>query len=188
MRLLITPILIGIVCILYAEPAQSAELTILDNTVLVKTDTYEVKFENGVITQLHNKLTSETYTLPLSVDGVPIGIGGRSGLLRRNGGHVWTDEITLTTAQKIAPLKAELVFSHGQNEIRLFITVDESNGDLLIEQDGISDTAGVYGIQWGCGNLDVKNLDLVLPARGGQIIDADSLITSSSRSMLSFRV
>ena len=163
---------------LYAGTSQSAELTIRDNTVLVKTDTYKVEFENGVITQLHNKLTAETYTLPLSVDGVPIGIGGRSGLLTRNDGHVWTDEITLTAARKIAPLKAELVFSHGQNEIRLFITVDESTGDLLIEQDGISDTTGVYGIQWGCGNLDVKNLDLILPAEGGQIIDATSPITS----------
>ncbi len=163
---------------LYAEPAQSAELTILDNTVLVKTDTYEVQFENGVITQLHNKLTAETYTLPLGLDDVPTGIIGRSGLLRRNGGHVWTDEITLTTAQKIAPLKAELVFQQRQNEIRLFITVDESTGDLLIEQEGISDTAGVYGIQWGCGNLDVKNVDLILPAEGGQIIDATSPITS----------
>ena len=163
---------------LYAEPAQPAEITILDNTVLVKTDAYEVQFENGVITQLHNKLTTETYTLPLSVDGVPIGIRGRSGLLKRNSGHIWTDEITLTTAQKIAPLKAELVFQQRQNEIRLFITVDESTGDLLIEQEGISDTAGVYGVQWGCGNLDVKNIDLILPAEGGQIIDATSPITS----------
>ena len=178
MHLFVIVILIGIVCMLYAEPAQPAELTILDNTVLVKTDAYEVQFENGVITQLHNKLTTETYTLPLSVDGVPIGIEGRSGLLRRNGGHIWTDEIMLTAARKIAPLKAELVFSHGQNEIRLFIAVDESTGDLLIQQEGISDTAGVYGVQWGCGNLDVKNVDLILPAEGGQIIDATSPITS----------
>ena len=49
---------------LHAETAHSAELTILDNTVLVKTDTYEVQFENGVITHLHNKRTTETYTVP----------------------------------------------------------------------------------------------------------------------------
>ena len=180
MRLLITTILIGIVCMLYAETVEPTELTIIDNTVLVKTDAYEVEFENGVITQLHNKLTTETYTLPLHVDGAPTGITGRSGLLRRNGGHVWTDEMTITTAQKIAPLKAELVFQQRQNEVRLFITIDERTGDLLIEQEGISDTAGVYGIQWGCGNLDVRNLDLILPAEGGQIIDAISPTTSGS--------
>ena len=69
---------------LYAETAQSAELTILDNTVLAKTDAYEVQFKNGVITQLHNKLTVETYTLSLGAGGVPRGISGLSGLLRRN--------------------------------------------------------------------------------------------------------
>ena len=181
MRLLITAILIGIVCMLCAEPTEPAELTIVDNTVLVKTDTYEVQFENGVITQLHNKLTEEVYTLPLGVDYVPTGTGisGRSGLLKRSGG-IWTDQATLTVAKKIAPLKAELVFQQRQNEIRIFITVDESTGDLLIEQEGISDTAGVYGIQWGCGNLNVRNLDLILPADGGQIINTMSPFTSRS--------
>ena len=178
MRLLGITILSGIFCMFYSQTALPAEINILDNTVFVKTDAYEVQFENGVITQLHNKLTAEIYTLPLGVGDGSAGIRGRSGLLRRNGGHIWTDEITLTAARKVAQLKAELVFRHGQNEIRLFIAVDEDTGDLLIEQEGISDTEGVYGIQWGCGNLDVKNLDLVLPARGGQIIDAESLITS----------
>ena len=28
---------------------------------------------------------------------------------------------------------------------------------LLIEQEGTSDTEGVYGIQWGCGNLGQKS-------------------------------
>ena len=162
---------------LYAETAEPAELTVLDNTVFVKTDAYEVQFENGVITQLHNKLTGETYTLPLSVDGVPIGISGRSGLLRRSSGHVWMDQ---TTARKVAPLKAELVFHQGQNEVRLFIAIDINTGDLLIEQEGTSDTADVSGIQWGCGNLDVRNLDLILPAEGGQIIDTISPTTSRS--------
>ena len=178
MRLLITAILIGIVCILYAEPTESAELTLRDNTLLIKTDAYEIQFENGVITQLHNKRTTETYTLPFNVDGMPTGIRGWSGLLRRNGEHVWTDAITLIAARKIAPLKAELVFQQGQNEIRLFIAVDEDTDDLLIEQTGMSDTAGVYGIQWGCGNLDVKDVDLVLPAKGGQIIDATTPIAA----------
>ena len=156
-----------------SETAQSAELTILDNTVLVKTDTYEVQFENGVITHLYNKLTEETYTLPF-------GIGGHSGLLRRNEGHVWTRDATLIFARKVTPLKAEIVFRQGQSEFRLFIGVDARSGDLLIEQEGTSDTAGIYGIQWGCGNLNVRNLDLILPAEGGQIIDAMSPVTSRS--------
>lgn len=156
-------------------------MKVVDNSVFVETDTYEVQFTDGVITQIHNKLTAETYTLPLGVDYVPTGTGisGRSGLLKRSGG-IWTNQATLTEAKKIAPLRARLIFKHGQNEIRLFIEVDESTGDLLIEQKGFSDTAGVYGIQWGCVNLDVRNLDFILPADGGQIINAMAPFTSRS--------
>ena len=180
MRLLGIVILSSVLCLFYTQMAHSAELTILDNAVFVKTDTYEVQFTEGVITQLSNKLTGETYTLPLRTGDVLRGISGRSGLLRRDSGHVWTDQATLTQAKKVAPLKAELVFGQGVNEIRLFIGVDDRTGDLLIQQEGTSHTAGVYGIQWGCGNLDVKNLDLVLPADGGQIINAMSAFTSRS--------
>ena len=146
-----------------------------------ETDTYEIQFSYGVITQIHNKLTAETYTLPLGVDYVPTGTGiaGRSGLWGRNSG-VGANQATLTKTRKVAPLKAEIVFRQGQNELRLFIGIDTRSGDLLIEQEGTSDTKGVYGIQWGCGNLNVRNLDLILPAEGGQIIDATSPLTSRS--------
>ena len=154
-------------------------MKVVDNSVFVNTDSYEVEFRDGVITHLYNKLTEEIYTLPLGGGGVT-GFRGRSGLLRRNGGAVWTDQATLTEARKVAPLRARLVFEQGQNEIRLFIAVDENTGDLLLEQRGFSDTEGVYGIQWGCRNLDVRNLDLILPADGGQIINAMSPFTSRS--------
>ena len=177
MRFFTVVILSGIFCLCCSQVARSAEVKVVDNSVFVETDTYEVQFVDGVITQLHNKLTGEAYTLPL-VGGVPIGRSGRSGLLRRNDGHVWTDQATLMDARKIAPLQAEIVFRQGQNRIRLLIGVDAISGDLLIEQEGTSGTAGVYGVQWGGRNLNVRNLDLILPARGGQIIDAESLITS----------
>ena len=181
MRLLDTVILSSVLCVFSLQAARAAKITVVDNSIFVKTDAYEVQFTDGVITQLSNKLTEEVYTLPLGTGGMSTGIGGRSGLLRRNGESFWTDQATLTTeVRKIAPLKVEIVYTQGQNEIRLFIAVDEDTGDLLIEQEGISDTTGVYGIQWGCGNLNTRNLDLILPAQGGQIIDAMSPTTSGS--------
>ncbi len=179
MRRLGIAVLSGILCLFCSQVVQSAEIKVVDNNVFVETDTYQVQFMDGVITQLYNKLTEEAYTLP-SVGGVPSGISGRSGLLRRNVGPVWTDQATLTQARKVAPLKAEIVFRQGQNRIRLLIGIDARSGDLLIEQEGTSDTAGVYGIQWGCGNLNVRNLDLILPAEGGQIINTMSPFTSRS--------
>ena len=179
MRFFTVIILSGILCLFCFQMAQSAEMKVLDNNVFVETDAYEVEFTDGVITHLYNKLTEEIYTLPLGVGGVT-GFRGRSGLLKRNGESIWTDQATLTQARKVAPLKAEILFRQGQNEFRLFVGVDARSGDLLIEQEGTSDTEGVYGIQWGCGNLNVRNLDLILPAEGGQVIDATSPVTSSS--------
>ncbi len=173
-------ILTGIFCLFHSQIAQSAEMKVVDNSVFVDTDSYEVQFTDGVITQIHNKLIEESYTLPLGVGGVSMGISGQSGLLRRSGGSIWTDQATLTQVRKVAPLKAEILFRQGQNEFRLFIGVDARSGDLLLEQQGTSDTEGVYGIQWGCGNLDVRNLDLILPADGGQIVNAMSPFTSRS--------
>ena len=181
MRFFTIIILSGIFCLSYSQVARCAEIKVIDNSVFVETDTYQVQFMNGVITQLYNKLTGEAYTLPLGVDYVPTGTGisGRSGLLKRSGG-IWANQATLTQARKIAPLKAEILFRQGQNEFRLFIGVDARSGDLLVEQDGTSNTAGVYGIQWGCVNLNVRNLDLILPADGGQIINAMAPFTSRS--------
>ena len=170
-------ILSGILCLFCFQMAQSAEMKVVDNNVYVNTDSYEVQFMDGVITQLYNKLTGEAYTLPLGSSGIT-GFRGRSGLLKRDGRSIWTDQAILTQARKVAPLRARLVFKQGQNEVRMFISVNEKTDDLLIEQRGVSDTAGVYGIQWGCGNLDVRNLELILPAEGGQIIDAMSPFTS----------
>ena len=176
MRFFAIIILSGIFCLFCSQVAQSAELEVVDNNVFIETDTYQVQFVDGVITQLYNKLTEEIYTLPLGSGGVT-GFRGRSGLLKRDGRSIWTDQARLTGARKIAPLKAEIVFRQEQNEFRLFIGVDARSGDLLIEQEGTSDTAGVYGIQWGCVNLNSRNLDLILPADGGQIINAMAQFT-----------
>ena len=179
MRFLVVIVFSGIFCLFYSQVAPCAEIKVVDNNVLVETDAYKVQFTDGVITHLHNKLTEEAYTLPLDIGGVT-GFRGRSGLLRRNIGSIWTDQATLTQARKIAPLKAEIVFRQGRNSFRLFIGVDARSGDLLLEQKGASDIAGVYGIQWGCVNLNVRNLDLILPAEGGQVIDSTTQVTSRS--------
>ena len=180
MRLLIIAVLSGILWLFCMQAVHSAKITVVDNSVFVRTDTYEAQFMNGAITQLHNKLTGETYTLPLGIGDVPISISGRSGLLRRNDASFWTDEATQTEVRKLDPLKAEIVFSDRANEVRLFISVDAGTDDLLIEQEGVSDTAGVYGVQWGCGNLDTQRLEFILPAQSGQKIDATSPTTSAS--------
>ena len=172
--------LCSLLFMLYSKTVQAAEITIVDSGVIVETDAYEVRFENGVINQIVNRITDEEYTLPPDAVGMSRGLGGRSGILRKNNPPVWTSGVTLTEARKIALLEAEIVFREGGNEFRLSIAVDEATNDLLIGQEGVSDTAGVYGVQWGCGNLDVRHLDLILPALGGQVIGAEYPKASSN--------
>lgn len=57
--------------------------------------------------------------------------------------------------RKIAPLKVEVVFSRGANEIRLFVVVDERTGDLLIEQEIVDDTPLLIPITNSSGNISV---------------------------------
>ena len=173
MRTLVIVMLIGVFGLCYFKMT-FADITIDGESVHVETDNYEVQFDRGVITQIHNKLTAETYTLPLGTNGTPAGRQGQTGILKTKNGNIYTRESTLTEARKIASLKAEILFRQDGNEIRFSIAVDPNTEDLLIEQEGISDTAGVYGIQWGCGGLDIRNLELILPARGGQVINASS--------------
>ena len=167
----------GVLNMFYSETA-SADITIDGETVHVETDNYKVQFDRGAITQLYNKLTHEAYILPLGIDGTPTGKWGQTGILRTRNGNIYTHESTLIEARKISPLKAELLFRQGENEITLTIEVEAHTGDLLIGGNVVSDTTGVYGIQWGCGGLDTRNLELILPAHGGQVIDEFSPITS----------
>ena len=177
MRTLSKITLIGVLGFFCFQTA-SAEITIDGETIHVETNAYRVQFDHGVMTQIHNKLTDETYTLPLGTDGTPTGRSGQTGILRTRNGNIYTRGSTLTEARKITPLKAELLFRQGGNQITLTIEVETHTGDLLISGDGASDTPGVYGIQWGCGGLDIRNLELILPIYGGEVIDAFSPITS----------
>ena len=171
--------LILVLSLFYLEPA-SAEITIDGEIIRVETDAYTVQFDGGVITYIHNKFTDETYTLSAGA-----GKQAWSGLLNHR--HFWNDanistrSATLISARKIDPLKAELLFRQGGTEIRLFIAVDPMTDDLLIDIEGVSDTPGVVGMQWGVGDLDIQNLSLIVPVYGGRVIDATTLITSTDR-------
>ena len=151
-----------------------AEITIDGEIVHVETDNYKVQFDRGVITQLHNKLTGETYTLPPDANRSP-GFRARTGISGMNK-TFWTHYATTINAQKSGPHNAEILFRDGENEIRVIIAIDPNTNDLLVSGDCVSDTPGVIGMQWGIGNLHLDNLSLILPAQTGQIIDATDAI------------
>ena len=163
-RTVIVVTLILVFSLFYLEAA-SAEITIDGEIVHVETDNYKVQFDRGVITHIHNKHTAETYTLFT-------GQWGLTGLLNRHTANIWTRNATLISARKIDPLTAELLFRQDGTEVRLLIGVDPATDDLLIDIEGMSDTPGVVGMQWGITYLDLQKLSVIAPVDGGQIIDA----------------
>ena len=58
----------------------------------------------------------------------------------------WTE---LISATQIDPHSAELLFRHEGTDIRLSIAVDPMTDDLLIDMEGVSNTRGAVGMQWG---------------------------------------
>ena len=152
----------------YTGSSLLANITIVGENVHVETDSYSVRFHRGVMDYIHNKRTGETYTITES----PI-IEGQTGILRLRHSPIWVRH-SVVESRKTGQYSATLVFSQGSNELILTIEIEPMTGDLLIAGSGEADTAGVYGLQWGCDNIDITNVDLILPAHGGQVITASS--------------
>ena len=73
----------------------NADITIDANTIHVETNNYKAQFDYGAITYLHNKLTDETYTLPLE----PTSKRHAAGILGRNK-NFWARQSQTVETQK----------------------------------------------------------------------------------------
>ena len=163
-----TLIIVMLISVFYL-PTATADITIDDNTIHVETNNYKVQFDYGAITYLHNKLTAETYTLPLEpIYEIQAAILGRNEDFYASRGTV--------KSRKINDHTAETRFQKGENEITLTIAIEPNTEDLLINLDGIAETPGVSAIQWAIDNLNLTNLKLIVPSRTEQVIDAISII------------
>ena len=160
-------ILSGFLSLFYLQIA-AAEITIDGASVRVDTDAYRVQFDHGVISEVYNKRTAELYTSPNRGS-----IRSETGILRSRHGPIWASQSAIEV-RKNSQASATMAFRRGENEIILTIDVEAGTGDLLIGGNGTADTGGVYGFQWGCDNIDINSVDLILPARGGQVIMASS--------------
>ena len=155
-----------------------ASITIDGESVHVETDGYTVRFDKGVISYIHNKLTDQIYTHPK-----PHGRNGWTGLLFNSkywkgknilAGGRGPRRAQLVSAERINPHKAELLYRHEGTDILLCVAIDPITDDLLIDMEGVSDTPGVVSMQWGIGHLDIQDLSVIVPSDGGRIIDANT--------------
>ena len=142
--------------------------------VLAETNRYRVRFEHGVLVHFHNKLTNETYTLSPQDDP-----NEQSGIsIQYNEGeygkYILIDEHwEVVESKRLTPLSVEVAYYSDyrvDKTVRIRISIDVGTGDLVIQQHGTSER--VVSIMWGCGYLNSQKMDIVLPASGGEIIDA----------------
>ncbi|MYB02529.1 hypothetical protein F4X90_23045 [Candidatus Poribacteria bacterium] len=138
--------------------------------VLAETERYLARFENGVLTHFHNKLTDETYTQGNSEALTGISVSRTTD----------TKASTLKEIKVLSPLACELTYHDTfsvphNNEVmfHLFISIDSETGDLLIRQKGSSKIGGIEHIIWGFANLSHAAIDVILPTRGGRMISND---------------
>lgn len=142
--------------------------------VFAETDRYRVRFEHGMLMQFHNKLTQETYTLPpQGPSNTPRGL-----LIQYDEGNHGRDEPINERwdieTQRLSPLAVEIAYHSDyrtKKTVRLRIAIDPQTQDLMIHQTGTSAFGGLVGIMWGCGYLNSQQVDVILPADGGQIIN-----------------
>lgn len=137
-----------------------------DGKVIAETDRYVARFEKGVLTDFHNKLTQETYTQG-EID---------ASTRLKVGRNLTTNDIT-PEIKKLTPLECELIYSDTWSAphdnivmLHLFIGIDVETGDLLILQKGFSVTGGIERITWGFSNLSEAAVDIIAPVTGGQIL------------------
>ncbi|MDE0484777.1 MAG: DUF6259 domain-containing protein [Candidatus Poribacteria bacterium] len=135
--------------------------------VFAETDRYQVRFEHGVLTHFHNKLTQETYTQGDILGNTQMKAGRGLG----------TEEFVPEIKRGPSPFECELIYRDSWsvprvNEVmlHLFIGIDVETGDLLIRQKGFSKTGGIERIMWGFGNLSESVVDVIAPILGGQVI------------------
>ena len=95
----------------------AAEITIDGETIHVETDNYKVQFDRGTLTQLHNKLTGETYTRPLDPR-----FRIQAAILRTHESF-WARYGTNREIRTINPNHAEILFTKGGNQLRMTIAL-----------------------------------------------------------------
>ena len=134
--------------------------------VLAETDRYVARFENGVLTDFHNKLTNETYTQGESEAYTQMKAGRRLTI------HEITPEI-----KRLSPLECQLIYrdtwsvpNDNNVELHLFIGIDAETSDLLIRQKAVSETGGIERVMWGFANLSETVVDVIAPVLGGLIL------------------
>ncbi len=180
-------LLIAIVTLLFIFVGDGYSNTLVideQGDIFAETDRYQVRFRNGNVIHVHNKLTKETYTVSGRHDATLSGMRGpRFDALEIDGEDYLEPEWEIGGAEsleveKISPLAVKLTARWHQSTLLMWVVIDVLTGDLIIRQEGFSEQTGISTIGWGIGNLDYNQVSPIVPAHGGKIMNEQNTVDS----------
>ena len=141
-----------------------AAIEIQGQRVIADTPNGRAVIERGVITELTNRLTGETYTTGQAQ--TPL-----CGLLW-HGKALGLDAHDRVICEQRGPNAARIsTVQDDGRQMTMTVTLDPATGDLLIRQSGSAQRKGLYGIQWGIAGLDSTRLRTIVPGDSGLCLD-----------------
>lgn len=136
------------------------DMQVAADRIVADTEKGRVVIERGMVVEMANRLTGETYTL------APAG-AKLTGLLWHNS-PVWVEPATKATSAPPKPNEATISFALAEGtEMRMTVAVDPATQDVLIRQSGAGERKGLQAVQWGIANLDARNLRTLVPGNSG---------------------
>lgn len=148
--------------------AQSITVT-EEGNITANTNRYLARFERGILSHFHNKLTNETYTdenTPkriLQNEDKTVFFGLTDFIFSNNNPEI----------KRISPTSIEVIYGDSER-LHLFIKIDPETSDLLIQQSGFTPREGAVEVAWTYKNLSHKEADLIIPGTGGVILNNQS--------------
>jgi hypothetical protein len=137
---------------------ESSHIRIDGNLMFIETKTLTARLEKGLITSLKCKQTGQEYISQSETNNKRA-----IQLVYSNGVSNMSNDISENiTARQISRNKAEFVFHAWNGDGVLFISTDDSTGDLIIEPSAYSSRPGLLACRWNLVNIK-DTLDLVAP-------------------------
>lgn len=146
-----------------------------DQIIDIETSAMRLRFDQGRLAVLENKMTGETYIAGASPQAALSLVYEKEELVplsADNFGHI--------TTRAVSDTRAEIVFHNWNGDGVVLVSVDPENGDVLIEPSAYSSRPGVRACRWMISGLS-QELELVAPFFQGVKLKLDDPLIRSSR-------
>lgn len=155
---------------------EDSHIKIDGNTMFIETKTLSATLDKGSVTSLKCKQTGQEYIKKANTDSNRV-----LQLIYNNETVNMNDDVSgHITARKISRNRAEFIFHTWNGDGILFISTDDSTGDLIVEPSAYSSRPGLLACRWNIS--DIKDtLDLIAPFYQGVKLKLNDPLLKNTR-------